>query len=95
MHAAAQRRGLGSGQDATPTLPVEWLSERSYRHRPPQMDRPYREAASKGDKGTLAALRRMGVPWGNPSLLVYAVLDWGCEVLVLRPYQPTCTSPAV
>ncbi len=45
---------------------------------------PYHGAATIGDKGTLAALRRLGVPWGHQDLLVYAVLVWGCEVPVLR-----------
>ncbi len=45
---------------------------------------PYRNAARQGDKGTLAALRRLGVPWGDPSVLVWALLEWRCEVPVLR-----------
>ncbi len=44
---------------------------------------PYRDAAILGDKGTLAALRRLGVPWDREWTLVHAVMG-DCEVPVLR-----------
>ncbi len=47
-------------------------------------DSPYRYAASSGDRGSLAALRRLGVPWGIPNVLPLAVSEWRCEVPVLR-----------
>ncbi len=43
----------------------------------------YTEAASRADKGALAALRRVGVPWGSKDLLTWAVKE-GCPVPVLR-----------
>ncbi len=36
---------------------------------------PYVDAAAAGDRGTLAALRRLGVPWGAQDVVVQAV--WG------------------
>ncbi len=45
---------------------------------------PYLDAAKRGDKGTLAALRRLRVPWDRKNLLVWAVEEGECEVPVLR-----------
>ncbi len=44
---------------------------------------PYVLAAEKADRGTLAALRRLGVPWDAPDTVVQAVRH-GCELPVLR-----------
>ncbi len=43
----------------------------------------YIEAAKNGDRGTLTALRRLGVPWGVEDALARAVRA-GCQVPVLR-----------
>ncbi len=46
---------------------------------------PYIVAGRNGDRATLAALRRLGVPWGQGAeqFLAHAALE-GCEVPVLR-----------
>ncbi len=36
----------------------------------------YVAAAASGNRGTLAALRRLGVPWGADDVLMYAVSGW-------------------
>ncbi len=41
-------------------------------------------AAKKADRSTLAALRRLGVPWGAEDVVVKAVQHCGCELPVLR-----------
>ncbi len=46
-------------------------------------DSPYLRAAKKADRGTLAALRRLGVPWGARDVVVRAKREW-CGVPVLR-----------
>ncbi len=46
-------------------------------------DRPYVAAAANGDLGTLAALRRLGVPWGSDDELVDAI-EWRCCEPALR-----------
>ncbi len=38
----------------------------------------------EADRSTLAALRRLGVPWGAEDVVVKAVQHCGCELPVLR-----------
>ncbi len=63
---------------------VEWLAEQH----PgclviPRDTSPYADAARSGDRGTLVALRRLGVPWGRQDVVVQAVSE-GCRMPVLR-----------
>ncbi len=44
---------------------------------------PYASAAARGDLGTLTALRRLGVPWGERGVVVWAVRN-GCSGRALR-----------
>ncbi len=43
----------------------------------------YMPAVRTGDRGTLNALRRLGVPWGAGCMVMWAVGE-GCQVPVLR-----------
>ncbi len=43
----------------------------------------YVRAAKNGDRATLTALRRLGVPWGAEDLVVRAV-GWGCPMPALQ-----------
>ncbi len=63
----------------------EWLVERhpSCRTGGGPTGSPYVLAAENGDRGTLAALRRLGVPWDAQGTVVQALLH-GCELPVLR-----------
>ncbi len=61
---------------------LEWMAQQpGWRDK---MVSSYRGPVSIGDKGTVAALRRLGVPWCHQNLLVCAVVYWGCELPVLR-----------
>ncbi len=46
-------------------------------------EQAYIAPAKNGDRGTLAALRRLGMPWGADDVVVWAV-RWGCPVPGLR-----------
>ncbi len=45
---------------------------------------PYVAAAANGDRGTVEALQRLGVPWGADDVVVQAVNTWCCTVPALR-----------
>ncbi len=45
---------------------------------------PYVAAARNGDRATLAALRRLGVPWGAVDVVVQAVRKERCRLDVVR-----------
>ncbi len=63
---------------------LEWLVEQHPGCLAGPWDRPaYICPALSGQRGTLTALRRLGVPWGGEDVVVQAV-RWGCPVLVLR-----------
>ncbi len=46
-------------------------------------DSPYLRPAKRGDRGTLAALRRLGVPWGAEDVVKRAV-EWDCAMPTVR-----------
>ncbi len=66
-----------------------WLEKQQWRHnskhfREPEWDSAalYVDAAENGDRGMLAALRRLGVPWGAEDVVVQAVREGGCMAAV-------------
>lgn len=62
---------------------LEWLAEQPGCLAVPQGASPYTAAARNGDRGTLAALRRPGVPWGGQDTVVQAACS-ECELPALR-----------
>ncbi len=56
---------------------VEWLAQQPGCLEGPAVGCPYTDAAENSDRGTLVALRRLGVPWGPEDSLVGAV-ERGC-----------------
>ncbi len=78
----AQARFLAAAVSGGCEALLEWMAEQPGWH--DNRYSPYIYAASTRDRGTLAALRRLGVPWGNETELVRAVGEWRCELPVLR-----------
>ncbi len=72
----ARKAAVNAGCEAM----LEWLAE----SKPDFRERPspgcmYLEAAGNGDRGTLTALRQLGVPWGVRDTLAEAVRQGCCE----------------
>ncbi len=61
---------------------LEWMVQQVDRVESLDGDKLYPLAAKNGDRGTLAALRRLGVPWGAEDLVVQAVWEGSCMAAV-------------
>ncbi len=80
----SDRYTVGSAANAGCEAMLEWLAERAG----PSLATSgsymvYHEAAYRGDRATLIALRRLGVPWGYEDLVARAV-ETGCGMPVVR-----------
>ncbi len=62
---------------------LEWLAAEGCRVGAGAGQDSYLAAAQRGDRGSLCALRRLGVPWGHRGVLRAAV-DWGVAPQVVR-----------
>ncbi len=62
---------------------LEWLAENGGDLSYQGAASPWLVAGKHGDRGTLAALRRLGVPWDHPDLLMRAV-NYGCCMPAVR-----------
>ncbi len=73
LHAAA-----GAGCEAL----LEWVVQQPGCMESQRSGCPYTDPAKNGDRGTLAALRRLGVPWGAEDVVVRAVREGSCMAAV-------------
>ncbi len=79
--AVLLRAAVGNGCEAL----LEWLVEQPGCRAALEQNsfHMYQAALGDGDRGTLTALRRLGVPWGKDDVVVWAV-QGRCELPVLR-----------
>ncbi len=61
---------------------LEWIVQQVDRVESLDGEKLYPLAAKNGDRGTLAALRRLGVPWGAEDVVVQAVRKGSCMAAV-------------